>query len=597
MSVKRHKRTLIGGEKMAKRIKGITIELDGETKGLDKALQDVNKRSRDLTSELKEVDKALKFNPKNVELIAQKQELLSKQVETTKEKLDKLKQAEKQVQDQFKKGEIKEEQYRAFQRELIETESKLKHFEKKLKETQKTTETFGEKIEKAGKKVKGMGEKMKDVGGKMTAAFTVPIMAGLALVTEGTEELRVTLAKLETNADGVGVSFDSMIDSLVKLNGVTDDVDANVEALSNLLATGFDESGIQKTLDALAGAVIKFPDTLMIEGLADGLQETLATGAAIGPFAELLERLGMDLEVFNEGLEKAIKNGDEQNYILDTLAKHGLANIYESYKKNNEELVKSREAQLQFQLAMAELGEQLVPIITMATEAVTGLVEMFNELDPTAQKVILVILGILAVMGPLITMAGMLAISMTAISWPVMAVIAAITALIAIGVALYKNWDEITLRAKVAWKALKIGFQKVVDFFKDGVDKISGFFKKMKIKLPKIKLPHFKLEGKFSLLPPSVPKLKVDWYAQGGLFPANSPQIIGVGDNKNVPEAVLPLSDQVLGTIGKSIAEHIKGGGNGLTLNVENFNNYSSKDIRTIAQELAFYMKQQGAFQ
>ena len=93
-----------------------------------------------------------------------------------------------------------------------------------------------------------------------------------------------------------------------------------------------------------------------------------------------------------------------------------------------------------------------------------------------------------------------------------------------------------------------------------------------------------------------MPKIKVDWYAQGGLFPPNSPRIIGVGDNKTSPEAVLPLNDKVLGTIGKAIAAHIKGGNGGVVLNIENFTNNTDKDIRTLAQELAFYMKQQGAF-
>src|SRR5690554_4422177 len=109
------------------RIKGITIEIDGETKGLNKALEDVNKRSRDIQRELKQVDRLLKFNPGNTELIAQKQKLLGDQVEATREKLNRLKQAQEQVNEAFQRGEISEEQYRAFQRELIETESKLKH--------------------------------------------------------------------------------------------------------------------------------------------------------------------------------------------------------------------------------------------------------------------------------------------------------------------------------------------------------------------------------------------------------------------------------------------------------------------------------------
>lgn len=79
---------------MAGRIKGITIEIGGETTGLQNALKDVNKRSNDLTKELKDVERLLKFNPGNVEALAQKQQLLTQQIENTIQKLDKLKAAE-----------------------------------------------------------------------------------------------------------------------------------------------------------------------------------------------------------------------------------------------------------------------------------------------------------------------------------------------------------------------------------------------------------------------------------------------------------------------------------------------------------------------
>src|SRR6185312_2241404 len=111
---------------MSKRIKGITIELDGSTTGLQKALEDVNKKSRDVSKELRDVEKLLKFNPGNAELVAQKQKLLADQVEATREKLNRLKDAKADVDKQFAEGKINEEQYRSFQREIIETESKLK---------------------------------------------------------------------------------------------------------------------------------------------------------------------------------------------------------------------------------------------------------------------------------------------------------------------------------------------------------------------------------------------------------------------------------------------------------------------------------------
>jgi|UPI0003B5C33D phage-related minor tail protein len=117
---------------MAQRIKGITIELDGETKGLDKALSDVNQRSRELQKELRDVERLLKFDPGNAEALAQKQQLLNQQIQNTTERLNRLKSAQQQVEQQFQSGKISGEQYRAFRREIQFTEAQLKQLEQQI---------------------------------------------------------------------------------------------------------------------------------------------------------------------------------------------------------------------------------------------------------------------------------------------------------------------------------------------------------------------------------------------------------------------------------------------------------------------------------
>ncbi|QJX62977.1 hypothetical protein HLK66_15815 [Niallia circulans] len=126
------------------RIKGITISLGADTTQLEGALSDVNKKSKNLATELKDVEKLLKFNPNSVELLAQKQQILSESVETTRKKLDQLKEAEAQVQQQFQRGDIKEEQYRAFQRELQDTERTLQRFENSLQDMQVEQDKVGQ---------------------------------------------------------------------------------------------------------------------------------------------------------------------------------------------------------------------------------------------------------------------------------------------------------------------------------------------------------------------------------------------------------------------------------------------------------------------
>lgn len=603
---------------MAKRIKGITIEIDGSTTGLEKSLDGVNKKTGKVATELRDVERLLKFNPKNTELLEQKQKLLGEQIGNTKDKLDKLKGAQEAVNQEFEAGNIGEDQYRGFKREIEETESKLGNLEGKLKDVTTTADRSSQKLEAAGTKLKNVGDKLTGVGKGLTAGVTAPLAAGVGLVVEGTAELRGDLAKLDQNAESAGVSADVMRDALTNLSGVSEETDSNIEALSNLLATGFDEQGMLGAMDALAGAVIKFPDTLNIEGLADGLQETLATGAATGSFAEMLERMGVDLDVFNEGLETAALNGDEQNYVMQTLADTGLADVNQAFRDNNEELINSRESSMEFQESMAKLGETLAPIITKITELATSLIDWFNDLSPATQDMILVIGAIVMAIGPLLIVIGQIALGfggiMTVLSGtsitllgvlgPLAAIVVGIIAVIQI----VKNWDAIMewfgqTFAGIwdgitnAWEGIKTdfsdGFETIKGMVERGVQKLKDLFD-FEWSLPNIKLPHFSMTGNFSLNPPSIPKIDVDWYKAGGIltkptiFGANGSSLMAGGEAG--PEAVLPLNAETLGGIGKGIADAMGG-----------FNNRNQTIVvrpelngKLIAQEIYIHIDQAG---
>lgn len=119
-----------------RQIKGITIEINGNTTKLGKALQDVEKRSRETNSAIKDIEKSLKFNPGNTELVAQQQKNLQKALSETKEKLEILKEADKQAKAQLDSGKMGQAEYDALQREIIDTEGTLKSYEKRLKASQ-----------------------------------------------------------------------------------------------------------------------------------------------------------------------------------------------------------------------------------------------------------------------------------------------------------------------------------------------------------------------------------------------------------------------------------------------------------------------------
>ncbi|MEK4581789.1 DUF2207 domain-containing protein [Bacillus sp. FSL R12-0074] len=165
---------------MSGRIKGITVEIGGNTVGLQNALKDVNKRSNDLTKELKDVERLLKFDPGNVEALAQKQKLLTQQIENTTEKLDKLKAAEQQVQAQFQNGKISEEQYRAFRREIEFTEGSLNGLKNKLGSMKAEQENVASSTRQLETLFRATGKSVDDFAGALGNRLVNAIKSGTA---------------------------------------------------------------------------------------------------------------------------------------------------------------------------------------------------------------------------------------------------------------------------------------------------------------------------------------------------------------------------------------------------------------------------------
>lgn len=165
---------------MTDRIKGITIEIGGDTTGLSKALSGINKEIRDTQSQLKDVDRLLKLDPGNTELLAQKQRLLKESIEETKDKLEVLKEAQEQVQKQFEAGEIGVEQYEGLQREIIATKERLEELESQAKESNTALQeisALGGKISEAGKGIENVGEKLLPLSATVTALGTASAVA------------------------------------------------------------------------------------------------------------------------------------------------------------------------------------------------------------------------------------------------------------------------------------------------------------------------------------------------------------------------------------------------------------------------------------
>ena len=366
---------------------------------LSKALSGVNKEISSTQKQLKDVERLLKLDPTNTKLLEQRQRLLSDAVQETKTKLDTLKTAEKQVQEQFKRGEVSQQQYDALQREIAATAVELKNLESQAKKSDAVLAGFTARanaVSEGAAKISNTFRPATAVIGGLAAAAVATIPA--------TEELRTDLSKLSANAKENAVNADIAREAWRAFAVQSGETDSAVEATSNLLQAGFTESNLQKAVEGLAGAAQRFPDTLKIESLADSLQETLATGKATGQFAELLDRLGIGAENFSQQLARCSSDAQKQNLVLRTLAEEGLNDTYNAWVKNNEAMLANKEANLRFQEAMAELAEVALPLVTEVTNALANLISWFSNLSPAAQNAIIGIALAIASISPVASM-------------------------------------------------------------------------------------------------------------------------------------------------------------------------------------------------
>ena len=261
----------------ANRIKGITVEIGGDTTKLQTALKGVNTEIRNTQSQLKDVEKLLKLDPGNTELMAQKHRLLGDAVQETKEKLETLKTAAEQANDALARGEISQSQYDALQREIIETENNLRDLERQAGQSavalQKIAAT-GEKLKTVGSAIEGVGQKLMPV----TAA-----VGGLGAV-----------------AVKVASDFDSAMSQVAAVSGATG---KDLEALRDKARemgskTKFSASEAAEAMNYMAMAGWKTNDMLSgIEGimnLAAASGEDLATTSDI--VTDALTALGLSAE-------------------------------------------------------------------------------------------------------------------------------------------------------------------------------------------------------------------------------------------------------------------------------------------------------------
>lgn len=246
---------------------------------------------------------------------------------------------------------------------------------KSLNNAFKTLETQNKKIEKGFKAIEKVGVNAFKAVGVAAAGIATAVLAS----AEATREYRQDLAKMYNNANQAGVKTAEAWSGLEQIYAISGEFDSANEAMSNLLATGYKGKDLEKVIQAVNGATIKWQDTIKSESLADSIQESLASGTLTGQFAEVIARTGYSEDVFKEKLEACTTQAERQQFVLNWLSKSGLAEVNEAYQETNKSLVDAHKADLQYQNSMAKLGEVAEPIASLFKGQLSKWIGMFAE--------------------------------------------------------------------------------------------------------------------------------------------------------------------------------------------------------------------------
>lgn len=420
---------------MADKIRGITIELGGDTSGLSQALKDVNSQIDNTQKQLRDVEKLLKLDPKNTELLAQKQKLLGDQINNTKSKLDTLKQAQATMdQNGVDKNS---DQYMALQREIINTERELGNLENASKKTSEAMSGISQAADNVSQGAQKVADKTKELSGAAAAALaaigalaykTVQSADDLNTLAKQTGFSTDELQKFQYASDLVDVSMDDITGAAKKLKKA---VSSDSKALASLGVKTRKADGSFRDINDI------FYDTLAALGNIDN--ETERDAKAMEIFGKSADSLAGIVDDGGKALKELGQEAEDLGLIMsqDTL---------DSLNKVNDE-IDTLKAQAKARLA--ETGAKAMEALTPVLEKVIGLIgrllTFIGSLNTDQIETIIGVLAVIAAISPLASLiskiSGMVAAIptlingvSTALTWlmanPMALVIAAIVALV-----------------------------------------------------------------------------------------------------------------------------------------------------------------------
>ena len=389
------------------RVKGIIVEIGGDTSGLQKALTKINSTTAKLNKELKAIDKSLKFDPKNTELLEQKQKLLNDEIEITSKKLEELKKHQQDVQNSGKTlTKEQQENYRALQREIVNTQRKLSD----LKNENSGWNKAGSYLTKLGNELDTISSKVDSLGNKLTTRLSLPVVAGFTIMTKSAIETETAMQQVDRIygeaaesikdfAENKALDYNMSASEAYKysqiygnlIQSITDDQTENAEQTQKLLQ---------------ASSVIASATGRSMEDVMDRIRSGLLGNT------EAIEDLGVNVNVALLETTDAFKQiaGDkswEQLTFQEQQQIRLLGILEQTSKTYGDEVQENTASSIQKLTARTKnltssLGKKLLPVANNLLEKANDLMEKFEGLSDEEQENIIKTGLMVAAAGPLL---------------------------------------------------------------------------------------------------------------------------------------------------------------------------------------------------
>lgn len=389
-------------------VKGLVVQIGGDTSGLDKAIKSASKGASALQKELNEINKALKLDPSSTTLLAQKQQVLSNKIKDTTNLLKSLK--EEQAKYIKEGGDLNTAEYRKLERQIQQTTQELKQLNyenSKWKEASDNLQKFSDKMTK-------IGSKITEIGQNLTKYITTPIAglvtAGVTLnadlekstklfevLTGSTEEAQQAIANIRKDAQSSIFSSKDLIKAntyLLNAGLSAEEAREDINLLANVLATTGDSYALQNMAYNLAqvegNLKASAVDMKQFNNAQIPVWDLLLSST--GKSRAELEKTGVTFEMLIDALKKASEEGGKYEGMMQQMANTTSGKLARMRSKLEESLM--------------GLTESIMPLIEKVVDKITSLIDKFNALSPETKETVLNVMLALASLGPILVILG-----------------------------------------------------------------------------------------------------------------------------------------------------------------------------------------------